>query len=95
MLLFPNGRLPSRCWRIVAWAAVCGAALNILAEAFPPGPLRTHQYIDNPFGVVGLIGGGFTTYEYFLNLFLLGHVLLLTSSIAALFARSSAVPYAR
>jgi hypothetical protein len=27
VLLFPNGKLPHRMWRVVAWMAVCGAAL--------------------------------------------------------------------
>jgi Na+/proline symporter len=44
MLLFPDGRLPSRRWRIVAWTAVCGAALTALGDAFAPGQLRTHPH---------------------------------------------------
>src|ERR671913_1881787 len=37
MLLFPDGRLPSHRWRIVAWAAVLGGALSALGGAFTPG----------------------------------------------------------
>lgn len=32
MLLFPDGRLPSRRWRIMAWVAVLGAASSALAR---------------------------------------------------------------
>jgi two-component system NarL family sensor kinase len=84
MLLFPNSRLPSRWWRIVAWAAVCGAALTALANAFTPGPLDTHPYVTNPFGVVGVIGG-FTTYHLFAVSVVLGSTLVATSTLAALF----------
>jgi hypothetical protein len=83
MLLFPNGRLPSRRWRIVAWVVVCGAALTILASAFTPGPLSTHLYVNNPFGVAAAISG-FTTYELFPMSTVIGTTLLLVSSIAAL-----------
>jgi hypothetical protein len=86
MLLFPNGRLPSRRWRIVAWTAVCGAALTVLADAFTPGPLSTHTYVINPFGLAAGIGGGFTTYELFPMSAVLGTTLLLLSSTAALVA---------
>jgi len=84
MLLFPNGHLPSRRWRIVAWTGVLGAALRVLADAFTPGPLSTHLYVINPFGVSAGIGGGFTTYDLFPAATVLGMTLLLVSSIVAL-----------
>ena len=86
MLLFPDGRLLSRRWQIVAWAVLLGAALTALADAFTPGELRTHIYVDNPFGVVGVIGGGFTTYDLCPASRLLGHTLLATGGLAALFS---------
>ena len=64
MLLFPDGHLLSPRWRIVAWTAVLGAALMAVDGAFYPAELATHTYVENPFGVVGVIGG-FTTYELF------------------------------
>src|SRR5215217_4857226 len=85
MLLFPDGRLPSRRWRIVAWAAVLGAALTALTDALTPGPLDTHPYVDNPFTIVGVIGG-FTTFDLFAASAVLGSTLLLTSSLLALFS---------
>jgi signal transduction histidine kinase len=51
LLLFPDGRLPSRRW----WpaAAVCAAAplCLVLPAAFGPGPLTNHPVVDNPLGV--------------------------------------------
>ena len=85
MLLFPDGRLLSRRWRIVAGIAICGAALSALYDAFAPyyqGPF-TPPY-GNPFGVVGVVGGLFTTYELFAASQSLGIALLLASSLAAL-----------
>jgi signal transduction histidine kinase len=87
MLLFPDGRLLSRRWRIVVGIAICGAALSALYDAFAPyhqGPF-TPPY-GNPFGVVGVIGGLFTTYELFAASYSLGMTLLLASSLAALFS---------
>ena len=84
LLLFPSGRLPSRRWRIVAWAALLGAATAALGDAFMPGLLLTHYYVDNPFGIVGVIGGKVTTYAFFGASRYLGHALLLTSNFVAL-----------
>src|SRR5215204_467522 len=86
ILLFPDGRLPSRWWRLVAWAALLGVALAVLGFGFMPDNLIvTHPYVDNPFGVIGVIGG-LTTYELFGASRFLGMTLLLTSSLAALFS---------
>ena len=38
-LLFPDGRLLSRRWRIVAWMAVLGAGLTGISDAFNPDGL--------------------------------------------------------
>jgi hypothetical protein len=84
MLLFPDGRLPSRRWRIVAWTVLLGAAFTTLGGAFVPGPLFHHYFVVNPFGVDGVIGGVSTTYELFPVLRILGMTLLLTASLAAL-----------
>jgi signal transduction histidine kinase len=86
VLMFPDGRLPSRRWRIVAWTAVCGGVLAALGFAFMPDDLSSHGYIKNPFGVVGVIGGELTTYHLFGASRSLGMTLLLTSNVVALVA---------
>jgi signal transduction histidine kinase len=86
LLLFPNGRLLSRRWQFVAWMAVLGATLTGLYDAFYPDFLATHSYVWNPFAVVGVIGGGVTTQEFFIGSALVGEALLLTSFLAALFS---------
>ena len=86
MLLFPGGRLPSGRWRIVVWLTVFGAAMSALGVAFMPGILLHHRYVDNPFGVVGVIYGKLTTYGFFGVSRLLGLTLLSTGLLVALFS---------
>jgi hypothetical protein len=86
LLLFPGGRLPSRRWRIVVWVTILGAAMTALGVAFMPGILLTHRYVENPFGIVGVIGPMVTTYGFFGVSRVLGMTLLLTSLLAALFS---------
>ena len=54
-LLFPNGRLLSRRWRLVVWLDLI-AVVCLFAWAFEPGPLGNLGLvrIANPFGVEGL-----------------------------------------
>jgi signal transduction histidine kinase len=86
MLLFPDGRLLSRRWRIVAWVAVLGTALTVLADGFYPGRLLTHGYSENPLGAMGVIGGRLTTYGSLAGSKLVASALLLVSTLAALFS---------
>jgi two-component system, NarL family, sensor kinase len=55
LLYFPNGVLPLLTGRLVAWMAMAGIGLSMLA-AFRPGPFRNASYppsITNPLGVPG------------------------------------------
>lgn len=54
LLLFPDGHLPSRRWRPVAWSAAAGLVLIVLGLALHPGPLDQWATGANPFGVPAL-----------------------------------------
>ena len=84
LLLFPSGRLLSRRWRVVAWMAIIGATFGVVGDALYPGDLPTHTYVENPFGVLEIISGAFSTFELFAASSLLGWALLLMSNLAAL-----------
>lgn len=50
LLLFPDGRLPSRRWRPVAWCAGAGLAVGFAIEIVWPGPTEDFPTIENPIG---------------------------------------------
>ena len=58
LLLFPDGRLPTRRWRPVVWVATIAIAVVTFAHAFGPGPLRNSDFpsVVNPFGIEALAG---------------------------------------
>ncbi|MGH3147236.1 MAG: hypothetical protein ACRDTR_15675, partial [Rubrobacter sp.] len=56
-LLFPDGKLLSARWRVVALVAVGGAVLVALGDALRSGPLLAYYYVNNPFGIGGSVGG--------------------------------------
>src|SRR5215216_5388861 len=85
MVLFPDGHLLSRRWRIVAWMALCGAMPRTLSDAFSAGELDAHPYVQNPFGVDEVIGG-LTTPEVLEVSSGVGLALLWASTLAALFS---------
>jgi hypothetical protein len=53
LLLFPEGRLPSRKWLVAAFTALIGSVLVTLWWTTEPGPLFFYPSIDNPFGIKG------------------------------------------
>lgn len=58
LLLFPDGRLPGRRWRPVAWLAGAGVGVSMLATVLAPGPVDEDVpgLGVNPLGVPGLAG---------------------------------------
>jgi hypothetical protein len=55
LLLFPDGRLPSRGWRFLAWVVVAAGALSLVLGPFTPGQ-SGFAPVENPFGVGGAAG---------------------------------------
>jgi hypothetical protein len=53
ILLFPDGKLPSRRWRPLAWLSGVVMVLASLGITFAPGPLDEHPGVRNPFGLEG------------------------------------------
>ena len=53
ILLFPDGKLPSRRWRPLAWLSGMVMVLASLGITFYPGPLEGHPGVRNPLGLEG------------------------------------------
>jgi hypothetical protein len=53
ILLFPDGKLPSRRWRPLAWLAGAAMVLASIGITLVPGPLEGHPGVRNPFGLEG------------------------------------------
>jgi len=56
LLLFPDGRLPSRRWRPVGWLAVVAVATLALGTALTPGSLVYRAEVINPLGLAPIEG---------------------------------------
>lgn len=55
LLVFPDGRLPSRRWTPLLVVSGAAVLLPVLGQALAPGPLEELP-VDNPFGVEALAG---------------------------------------
>ena len=53
VLLFPDGRLPSRRWRPLAWLSGAVIVLMSVTQGLIPGPLPDLGGVRNPFGLEG------------------------------------------
>jgi hypothetical protein len=62
LLLFPDGRLPSRRWRPLAWLSGAVILLLSVGVMLAPGPLDNLGGVRNPFGIEGaewLVAGAY------------------------------------
>lgn len=53
ILLFPDGKLPSRRWRPLAWLSGVAMVLASVVITISPGDLPGHPGVRNPFGLEG------------------------------------------
>ena len=53
VMLFPDGRLPSRRWRPLAWLSGAAILLVSVALTVEPGPLPNRGGVRNPLGIEG------------------------------------------
>jgi hypothetical protein len=77
LLLFPDGRLPSRRWRPLAWLSGTAIVSVSFLVAFAPGPLQNLGGVRNPFGLEGhaWVAGAFPVVFPLLPLCILGSAL--------------------
>jgi hypothetical protein len=54
ILLFPDGKLPSKRWRPLAWFSGVMIVLLSITEGLAPGPLENQGGVRNPFGLEAL-----------------------------------------
>jgi hypothetical protein len=89
LLLFPDGRLPSRRWVIVAWLQSAALLGWFVSQAFVPGPLVNsgYEFVLNPYGVESL-GGVLKVLGAISGILLIGSVLASAISIVVRFYRS-------
>jgi hypothetical protein len=88
LLIFPDGRLPSRRWRLVGWFSAAAIATTALGLAFTPGPMEGFHRA-NPLGFAPL-GGSFLHYGGIGWFMFLVCVALSAASVGARYRRANA-----
>jgi cytochrome bd-type quinol oxidase subunit 2 len=86
LLLFPDGSLPSRRWRPLAWVAALGTAAFVLGQAF--GPELADTNVRNPVGFDGAAGRAFESLREGVTL-VIGATLASVVSLVVRFRRAN------
>jgi signal transduction histidine kinase len=86
LLLFPDGRLPSRRWRPVAWISAAIVAISLVIVPLSPD-LEMEIAVDNPVGVEALRGAEDVVFAIVFPLFMLT-ILASAASLIVRFRRA-------
>ncbi len=89
LLLSPDGQLPSRRWRPVAW--FCGVVIGaeLVGAVLAPGPIEGLRAVDNPIGLGGSAGSAIEAAGNLLFVPLLLCILTSAISLIVRFRRST------
>jgi hypothetical protein len=90
-LLFPNGELLSRRWRIVAVAAFAAIAFLAVGTMFAPGPMEDLPEVENPYGIGGVAGDIFDAFGAVGWLLIILSLIASAASLVLRFRRSRGV----
>jgi hypothetical protein len=82
VLLFPDGRLPSRRWRLLAWVSGAVIVLASVGSGLSPGPIAELGGVHNPFGLEGQ-----TWVAYAANVGLVPFLVCILASVVGLILR--------
>jgi len=90
LLLFPDGRPPSRRWRFVVWADFVAGAVLLIVAPFVPG-LSGFAPLKNPLGIGGVVGEAITTIVTAMVYVLFATVVLSALSLVIRYRRARGV----
>jgi hypothetical protein len=82
VLLFPDGRLPSRRWRPLAWLSGVVIVLASVSSGLSPGPIAKLGGVRNPFGLEGQPWVAYAT-----NIVLVPFLVCILASVVGLILR--------
>jgi hypothetical protein len=94
LLLFPDGRPPSRRWRFVVWADLVAGAVLLIVAPFMPGLSGLDPGfapMKNPLGIGGVVGDAITTIVTAMVYVLLATVFLSALSLVFRYRRARGV----
>jgi len=90
LLLFPTGRLPSRRWRLVAWAVLVAGAVLLMIGLFLPGKSGIGPF-ENPLGAGGLVGEAIVFIASAMVFVIFGAIILSALSLVFRYRRAGGV----
>jgi hypothetical protein len=87
-LLFPDGRLASRRWRVVLWIAMVALVLALLGEMFVSGELQDFPSVENPYQAEGTFADVLEVTSNIAFLAMFGSIFASATSLFLRFRRS-------